>query len=573
MSLRLKNGHFYLFILVLFLITSIYAVSSNHSSVGQPPTSWGWSTPEVVSSVAAYNSREPSVAIDTSGNIHVVWEDFSDYMSSGSHWDIFYRQWFRSNQTWLRTEVVSTTTTVGADSPQIAIDSQGDVHVVWQDYTNFFKAGLDIDIIYSKRNSVTNEWSGKALISIQSTEDSKTPDIAVDPSDNVHIVWMDETDRDGSGIDQDIFYRMWNVTSSNWGTVKLISSESNAGSYFPSITTDQFSNLHVVYSDESNIQGSGSDSDIVYKQYDANLQTWSTPVVVSYDNNNTRISHVPVVKTNPEGISHIVWVDASDVNGAGIDWDIFHSRYDPSTGTWSSASVVSSESSITSDYPDFAFDTLGNVYISWTDMVNYGGAGDDTDIFLKFWNATDETWGPLSLVSTGSNAVSRIPTIALDSYNFIHIIWEDRTDNYVNSGDDDDIFYKTLSGSPTAPKLTPISPNPSSDGIVTLYWSDSYGAGNYTIFRHSSLITTTASLSPIASVQTTHYIDNLTVDGTYYYVIVADNPMGSSSVSNSESITVSLLDTSESSTAPGFEGYLLLLGFVPFLIIYFKRRR
>jgi hypothetical protein len=571
MSVRLKIYHCYLFILVLFFFTSIYVVSSNLSSVNQPPSSWEWSTPAVISTESASNSREPIIAIDTSGNIHVVWEDFSDYMSSGYQWDIFYKQWFRSTQSWSLTEVVSNTTTASADSPQIAVDSQGTVHVVWRDNTNYFKAGSDFDIIHSKRSFMTNEWSAKALVSISSTDDSATPDVAVDPSDNVHIIWMDKTDDYiSNGVDQDIFYRMWNATSGNWGSVELISSESNAGTYFPSIEADQFNNLHVVYSDESNIQGSGSDSDIIYKHYDVSLQTWSTPVVVSYNKSNTRISHEPVVKTSPEGTPHIVWIDASDVNGAGIDWDIFHSRFVPSTGTWSSAYVVSSESSTTSDYPDFAFDALGNLYVCWTDMVNYGGAGDDSDIFLKYWNTTNEIWGPLSLVSTGSSASSISPSIVLDSYNFIHIIWEDRTVNWLNSGDDDDIFYKTLSGPPTAPKLNSISPNPNSDGIVSLYWSDSYAAENYNIYRLSSLITSTAGLSPIASVQTTQYTDNLTATGTYYYAIVAENPMGSSPVSNSESVDVSLA-TSESNS--GFEGYLLLVGLIPLLVVNFKKRR
>jgi hypothetical protein len=573
MSIRVKNYYFYLFILVLFLFTPISTISSNFSSVYYPPSSWEWSTPEVVSTVADANSRDPSIAIDTSGNIHVVWEDASNYMSSGYQWDIFYRQWIMSTQSWSTTEVVSNTSTDGADSPQVAVDSQGTVHVVWRDQTNYFKAGSDFDIIHSKRSPVTNEWSTIALVSLSSTDNSETPDVAVDPSDNVHIIWTDETDDYlSNGVDKDIFYRMWNATSSNWGSVELISSESDASSYYPSIEADQLNNLHVVYSDESNIQGSGSDSDIIYKHYDANLQTWSTPVVISYNNSNTQFSHIPVVKTSPEGSLHIVWMDGSDVNGAGLDLDIFHSRFVPSTGIWSPAYVISSESSTNSDYPDFTFDTLGNLYVCWTDMVNYGGAGDDSDIFFKYWNITSETWGPLSLVSTGSSAFSSSPSIVLDSYNFIHIMWEDSTDNWLNSGNDDDIFYKTLSGPPTAPKLTPISPNPSSDGVVSLYWSDSYAVENYNIYRHSSLITSTAGLSPIASVQTTQYTDNLNATGTYFYAVVAENPMGSSPVSNSESVNVSL-ETSETGSTPGFEVYLLLLGLIALSVVNFKKRR
>jgi hypothetical protein len=53
---------------------------------------WEWTTVEVVSTESTGNSDVPSLAIDDEGNLHIVWRDATNYAGSGSDWDIFYKQ-------------------------------------------------------------------------------------------------------------------------------------------------------------------------------------------------------------------------------------------------------------------------------------------------------------------------------------------------------------------------------------------------------------------------------------------------------------------------------------------------
>ena len=60
------------------------------------------------------------------------------------------------------------------------------------------------------------EWTTTNVISTESTDNSDYPSLAVDAAGNVHIVWEDITNYDGAGTDPDIFYKYWDVDSSSW---------------------------------------------------------------------------------------------------------------------------------------------------------------------------------------------------------------------------------------------------------------------------------------------------------------------------------------------------------------------
>ncbi|GAH53419.1 unnamed protein product, partial [marine sediment metagenome] len=78
------------------------------------------------------------------------WSDWTDYAGSGTDFDIFYKHWFISTSLWGTTEVVSTESTSHSGSPSIAIDSTGNVHLSWWDLTDYAGAGTDYDIFYKR---------------------------------------------------------------------------------------------------------------------------------------------------------------------------------------------------------------------------------------------------------------------------------------------------------------------------------------------------------------------------------------------------------------------------------------
>jgi len=161
----------------------------------------------VVSTESTGDSGAPTIAVDGSENVHIAWHDETNYGSSGTDWDLFYKRWDATTSAWTTTEVVSTESTVSSRNPTIAVDGSGNVHIAWEDHTNYGESGTDTDIFYKRWNAITATWTTTEVVSTESTSQSSSPTIAVDSSENVHIAWSDSTRYGGSGMDEDIFYK------------------------------------------------------------------------------------------------------------------------------------------------------------------------------------------------------------------------------------------------------------------------------------------------------------------------------------------------------------------------------
>jgi len=327
-----------------------------------------WSTTDVVSTESTGQSRYPSLAVDSGGNVHVAWDDYTDYAGSGTDQDIFYKN---RTSSWSSTDVVSTESTGASFRPSLAVDSGGNVHVAWEDSTDYAGAGTDSDIFYKNR---TSSWSSTDVVSTESTGISKNPSLAVDSGGNVHVAWDDSTDYAGSGTDVDIFYKRYEV-GVGWSTTEVVSTESTGYSYRPSLAVDSGDNVHVAWRDSTDYAGAGTDYDIFYKN---RTSSWSSTDVVSTESTGT--SWYLSLAVDSGGNVHVAWGDSTDYAGSGTDQDIF---YKNRMSSWSSTDVVSTESTGGSGSPSLAVNSSGNVHVAWNDNTDYAGAGTDLDIFYK----------------------------------------------------------------------------------------------------------------------------------------------------------------------------------------------
>lgn len=153
-----------------------------------------------------------------------MWYDHTDYDSSGTDVDIFYKYWNTATAIWTTTEVISTESTVASSYPNIAIDSHDNLHVVWSDYTDYDSFGVTVyaEILYKYWNAATAIWTTTEEVPTSPGE-SYHPNIAIDSHDNPHVVWIDYTDYDRSGGDADIFYKYWNATTATSSNMTIYS--------------------------------------------------------------------------------------------------------------------------------------------------------------------------------------------------------------------------------------------------------------------------------------------------------------------------------------------------------------
>ncbi len=378
--------------------------SSSRSEFRGNGESFDWSQIEVISeSIFGQNnnfnsSRNVRLAVEND-KVYVVWEDNTTINGAGPDFDIFYR--YFDGTIWSEIQVISEPV-MGSDfniggsgSPAIAVEN-GKIYVVWIDSNNTNSAGTDYDIFY-RCNLTGAGWEDIQVISEpvpgydENIKISYNSDIAVNNGE-IYVVWQDNTDMVGAGSDDDIFYRC-NLTGARWEDIQIISEP--------------------VIGDNFNIGGSGSPA-------------------IAVEN----------------GKIYVVWVDGNNTNNAGTDCDIFYRFFD--NNKWSEIQVIS-EPKIGSNindwwsyYPAIAVEN-GNIYVVWVDSTDTNGAGHDSDIFYRS-NIIDSGWGEIQLISEPvssynfNTGASLNPVITVEN-DRIYVAWSDMN-NTNGSGHDADIFFR-----------------------------------------------------------------------------------------------------------------------------------
>ena len=149
--------------------------------------------------------------------------------------------------------------------PSISINNTEGIHVVWQDHTNG-SWGYDSEIMYA--SSMNGIWSNATVISDDATKwnsgESWFPTIAIDRFDNIKVAWGDHTDGIW-GNDGEIMYA--SNSGSGWSNATVISDDgmnwNDGSSGGPSIAFDHSGNLHIVWEDSTDGIW-GNDTEIMY---------------------------------------------------------------------------------------------------------------------------------------------------------------------------------------------------------------------------------------------------------------------------------------------------------------------
>jgi hypothetical protein len=140
-------------------------------------------TPALNLSNTPERSRMPAAAVDSAGNIDVVWmEDPSDNYEE----EIYFTRSTDNGTNW--TPMLNLSDNPGESRfPAIAVDSVGNINVVWEDST---PGNPEIYFTRSIDNGAT--WSPAVNISA-TPGNSKSPAFTIDSAGNFYITWVEET--------------------------------------------------------------------------------------------------------------------------------------------------------------------------------------------------------------------------------------------------------------------------------------------------------------------------------------------------------------------------------------------
>jgi len=141
-----------------------------------------WSTKRLTWN--AGGSGGPAIATDSSGNIHVVWCDYTS-----GNFEIYYKRSTDGGSTWSTKRL--TWNAGGSHDPVITTDSSGNIHVVWHDDTHNATSG-NFEIYYKRSVDGGSTWQPTKRLTWNAGL-SRYPATATDTSGNIHVVWVDRT--------------------------------------------------------------------------------------------------------------------------------------------------------------------------------------------------------------------------------------------------------------------------------------------------------------------------------------------------------------------------------------------
>ncbi len=284
-------------------------------------------------------------------------------------------------------EILVTQGDAGADQPDVAIDANGNTHIVYSEYDALAEYR---EIWYTMLDSSGNTLIQDTLITPDDGYDSTRPQIVIDSTNNVHILWRDK--RWDAGDSHEVTYTKLdpflddrNGNAADPATITLIDDTrlTNFGheSVFVRMAIDSNDDIHIVFEDYLD----DANDDINY---------------MKIDNNGVVVIPATTIRDNV-------------------------SQWRPN--------------------PDVALDSNNNAHITWAE---YGSTDSDEVYYMMLNGSNGGIMIDATLITTDDGYSSKWTSLVVDFEDKVHIVFHDQRGSdpeiYYTSGSEPEIYYTKL---------------------------------------------------------------------------------------------------------------------------------
>lgn len=410
----------------------------------------GFSAPtRVYSPTQQAAQKSPDLARDSAGGIHLVWQD----VLASPWWDIFYAYSSDGGISWTAPRAIQHPSQAFRYPARIAAASPTEIHATWRES----REGDNGDsILYGRSTNGGTSWTLTTLASFPSAG-NKSPAIARSASGRIHVIWT----RDSAGV----FY----ANNANWSNVARISDVDAAQfSDAPRIIAGATSVLYAIWADKR----SGAWKVYVDCSTD-NGAHWSVDVPID---GAAGSQDAPSLTVATDGTVIAAWRD--DRNRTTSGYDILVSRSTNGGATWSvPATVPSSQAS--ADQHDPVLVIGGSLVHLFCRQMD----GGKLNVFHSYSADGGLTWTPLAPVDAGGTGVEHgIPAAVAQASGAVFVAWEDRR---AGNG----MIYTTRYDPNYVYQGTYLSPVWDTGGVTewgTLDWDAAVPAGTSVLFQVQS---------------------------------------------------------------------------------------
>ncbi len=299
----------------------------------------GWDA--MVTPITSANVMDPKVLMDNSGNTTVIWRE-----NLGTRFIVTSIRY--TSGVWDGSSVEIEFNTTDSEDVQMAMDNNGNVIAVWIQSDGSKKN------VWANRYVADGSWGTEELIGTTDLGDANSPEIAFDASGNAIVVW-----HQNNGLASDIWFNRY-VSGLGWTVAEKIETDDANSAMFPEIAMDDSGNAIAVW-----YQTDGTQNNTVTNRYDVGTDTWGTAALIE-DDNSGDVDGRPQIIMDSSGNAIAAWRQHD-----GSQYNINYNRYVAGTG-WGISTLLE-----TNDLGDptgikFALDNNGSVVATWYQQTTGG---------------------------------------------------------------------------------------------------------------------------------------------------------------------------------------------------------
>lgn len=355
----------------------------------------GWSTPSVIFRTDGYATR-PRLVADATGDLHLLFF-LREATESGAGTATMIMYSRLHDGVW--SAPVDVLVGAGTNSPSVAVDARGILHVVWE-------GGTQGELAYSQAHvsqaGTARGWSQPRLLSEPNTFDS---DILAVEDGTLRLVYST-----GSGY---VWYQESADGGTSWSTPTTVAEPETQGctTNNPRMAVDSAGSIHVVWT-ELKLPSGWPPCGALYSDSLDHGRNWSIPVRIA----GPGYGQINLLATDPSTI-FLAWNAM-----VGIGERKFTRSIDGGFG-WASAQLLTSglRGGFTG-YPSMAADSAGVIHlVTSVDRPR----NESMAVYHLAWNGT--AWSDPVLVSTGAIGFRSVelPWIVVSNGNQLHVVYED----------------------------------------------------------------------------------------------------------------------------------------------------
>jgi len=285
-----------LIILICLAVTWLSLVPTSSQAQGPDPM---WHKITDLTAQVQSTSFLPKIAADSAGNLHVVWQGYTNPEQDTSPFAanaIFYTRW--NGESWSQ-PIDILFDERNASSPVIYIDNLWRIHVYWDS-----SKGIKHSWAWFDEAQAASKWHTKSVVPHQ-----RTFALATEGDGTVHMVYVDW---EGS-------VRLKYITSHdegmNWGsaeTVAIVGDPAEVAINTVSMAVDLEGRVHAAWSVSTRARGWSPESLWYAHSLNVGKGGWSEPLLIDNDPNaplrpGVFVATEPLLAVAPDNTLHLFW--------------------------------------------------------------------------------------------------------------------------------------------------------------------------------------------------------------------------------------------------------------------------